>query len=70
MHYHIQVHDIIHMILHMLYYDIKEIYYDIIEIYDIIVAQANDAQAYKSRFQLDVWGKMTGINTTQKPGLY
>jgi hypothetical protein len=37
MQYHI--YDIIHLILHMIYYDIKVINYDIIEIYDIIVAQ-------------------------------
>jgi hypothetical protein len=38
MQYHI--YDIIHMILHMIYYDIKVIYYDIIGIYDIIVQMA------------------------------
>ncbi len=39
MQYHI--HDIIHMILHMIYYDIKEMYYVTIEIYDTIVAQGS-----------------------------
>jgi hypothetical protein len=33
--------DMIHMILHMIYNEIKEIYYDIIEIYDFIVAQGS-----------------------------
>jgi hypothetical protein len=46
MQYHI--YDIIHMILHMIYYDIKIIYYDIIEIYDIIVAQSSRCLALSS----------------------
>ncbi len=59
MQYHI--YDIIHMILHKIYYDIKVINYDIIEIYDIIVAQGSrwssqpEAPGPQERLGMPAW---------------
>ncbi len=55
MQYHI--YDIIHMILHLIYYDVEVIYYDIIEIYDFIVAQGSSSRCpimmqYRTRYRV------------------
>jgi hypothetical protein len=79
MQYHI--YDIIHMISHMIYYDIKVIYYDIIEIYDIIVAQGSRWMATSSGIRIVSYVRhISGICLTyskvlhramcQVPGIY